>query len=452
MPHTSEANKILRQHALEIFRAGLAAADPLKAIFRHVKVSDDVLEAGGHPFVLSDVDRIFVVGGGKAGASMGRALEKLLGDRIADGVIVTKQGYGLPLRNVRLVEAGHPVPDNRGIQGTGEILSLVKGARERDLVLCLISGGGSALLVSPAEGIGLEDKQAVTRRLLACGADIHEINTIRKHLSRIKGGGLAGLAYPATVVSLILSDVIGDDLNVIASGPTVPDTSTFSDAHRICRKYSIWNLLPAPVRERIETGLHGRIPETPGIGDPIFHKCFSQLVGTNMQALRAAAARARQLGYNAMILSSFMEGEAREAAKVLAGIAREVRKSGNPIAPPACVLCGGETTVTIRGEGKGGRNQEFALSAACAVARLENVVILAGGTDGTDGPTDAAGAIVDGCTVALAVEKKLDPQDHLERNDAYHFFKPLHDLLITGPTNTNVMDIYMVIVGQQQGL
>lgn len=397
--------------------------------------------------MLSDFEHVFIVGAGKAGAPMGRALEKLLEDCITDGVVVVKEGHGLPLTHLRLHEAGHPVPDKRGIQGAEEILSLVQGAGEHDLVLCLISGGGSALMVSPAAGVTLEDKQAITRLLLACGADIHEINTIRKHLSCIKGGGLARLAYPATVVNLVLSDVIGDDLNVIASGPTVPDTSTFTDARQICQKYGIWNQVPAPIRKRIDYGLQGDIPETPGAGDRIFQKSFSQLVGNNIQALKAAGFKACQLGYNVMILSSFIEGEAREAAKVLAGVAREIRASGNPLTPPACVLCGGETTVTIQGEGKGGRNQEFALSAACAIEGLEDVAILAGGTDGSDGPTDAAGAIVDGGTVARAMGKKLIPQDYLDRNDAYHFFQTLQDLVITGPTGTNVMDIYMVIVG-----
>ena len=447
MADSRKENKTLRQHALEIFQAGLAAVDPVEAIYRHVSIAEDVLKVGGHRFVLSDFEHIYVVGGGKAGATMGQALEKLIGNRIADGVIVTKQGHGLPLKGVRLYEAGHPVPDQRGIKGAEEMLSLVQAAGERDLVLCLISGGGSALMVSPAEGIALEDKQAVTRLLLACGADIHEINTIRKHLSRIKGGGLAGLAYPATMVNLILSDVVGDDLNVIASGPTVPDTSTFSDAHGICQKYGIWGQVPVPVRKRIQAGLQGDIPETPHGDDPIFKKSHAQLVGTNSQALQAAGIKARDLGYHVMIVSSTIEGEAREAAKVLAGTAGEIRLSGNPLTPPACLLCGGETTVTLRGEGKGGRNQEFALAAACAIQGLEDIVILAGGTDGTDGPTDAAGAIVDGDTVARAAALKLNPQDHLDRNDAYHFFQPLHDLLVTGPTGTNVMDVYMALVG-----
>jgi hydroxypyruvate reductase len=445
-PPTDQAEPI-RQHALEIFQAALKAVDPIEAIFRYVRLTDDVLQVGEHRFALKDYDRILVVGAGKAGAPMARALEELLGDRIADGVIVVKEGHGLPLAHVRIHEASHPVPDERGIKGAEEILALVKDAGERDLVLCLMSGGGSALLVAPADGITLEDKQEVTRLLLACGAGIHEINSIRKHLSRAKGGGLARFAYPATVVSLILSDVIGDDLNVIASGPAVPDTSTFDDTRQILDKYDIWNQVPQSVRSRIERGLKGEIEDTPKAGDAVFKRCYSKLVGTNIQALKAAESEADKLGYGTLILSSTVEGEAREVAKVLTAIAKEVRDSGNPVAAPACILCGGETTVTIRGDGKGGRNQELALAAALAIDGLGNIVVLAGGTDGNDGPTDAAGAIVYSHTLARARTEGLDPFDYLSRNDSYHFFQPLEDLVITGPTRTNVMDVYMVLVG-----
>ena len=436
----------MRQHAMEIFQAALKAVDPVEAILRHVRLEDDALQVGEHRFAFKDYDRILVAGAGKAGAPMARALEDLLGDNIADGVIVVKEGHGLPLEHIRIHEASHPVPDERGIKGAEEILSLVKEAGGRDLVLCLISGGGSALLVAPAEGVTLEDKQEVTRLLLACGADIHEINTIRKHLSRAKGGGLARFAYPATVVSLILSDVIGDDLNVIASGPAVPDTSAFDDARRVLKKYDIWDRVPASVQSRIQQGLVGDIEDTPKAGDAVFERCFSELVGTNIQALKAAGQQAEQLGYQTLILSSTVEGEAREVVKVLTAIAREVRDSGNPLSAPACILCGGETTVTIRGDGKGGRNQEFSLASALSIDGMENVVVLAGGTDGNDGPTDAAGAMADGRTLARARAKDLDPLDYLRRNDSYHFFQSLEDLVITGPTRTNVMDVYMVLV------
>jgi hydroxypyruvate reductase len=445
---TSKTKQVntLRQHALDIFQAALRAVDPVEAIFRYVKVMDGTLQVGEHEFAFKDYDRILVAGAGKAGAPMARALEDLLGDRISDGVIVVKEGHGLPLTRVRLHEASHPVPDERGIKGAEDILSLVKDAGERDLVLCLISGGGSALLVAPAEGVSLEDKQEVTRLLLSCGADIHEINTIRKHLSRAKGGGLARFAYPATVVSLILSDVIGDDLNVIASGPAVPDTSTFNDTRQVLEKYDIQDKVPASVRKRIEQGLQGNIKDTPKAGDVVFQRCYSELVGTNIQSLKAAGTKAEELGYQTLILSSTVEGEAREVAKVLTAIAREVQRSANPLSAPACILCGGETTVTIQGEGKGGRNQELALAAALVIDGMQNVVVLAGGTDGNDGPTDAAGAMADGSTLARARARDLDPLDYLRRNDAYHFFHPLDDLLITGPTRTNVMDVYLVLV------
>jgi hydroxypyruvate reductase len=437
----------MRQHAMEIFQAGLKAVDPGEAILRYVKQADDGLQIGDHRFKFEDYDRILVVGAGKAGAPMAKALEDLLGDRVADGVIVVKEGHGLPLNHVRIHEASHPVPDERGIRGAEDIIELVDKAGERDLVLVVISGGGSALLVAPVEGVTLADKQEVTRLLLACGADIHEINTVRKHLSRAKGGGLARCAYPATVVSLILSDVVGDDLNVIASGPAVPDTSTFTNAREVFDKYDIWQKLPESVQSRIQQGLNGEIEDTPKAGDKAFLKCYSELVGTNIHALIAASEEARKKGYQPLILSSTVEGEAKEVVKMFTAFAREVRNSANPIPAPACILCGGETTVTLQGEGKGGRNQEFALASALIIEGMENVVVLSGGTDGTDGPTNAAGAIADGRTMARAREMNLDPPDHLKRNDAYPFFQTLDDLIITGPTRTNVSDIYMLLVG-----
>ncbi len=447
---TTQADQVqtMRRQAMKIFQTALKAVDPVEAIHRYVKPAEDGFQIGEHRYKFQDYDRILVVGAGKAGAPMAKALEDLLGDRVADGAIVVKEGHGLPLKHVRIHEAGHPVPDERGIRGAEDILSMANEAGERDLVLCVISGGGSALLVAPAEGVTLADKQEVTRLLLACGADIHEINTVRKHLSRAKGGGLARLAYPATVISLILSDVIGDDLNVIASGPAVPDTSTFADARGVFKKYDIWDQLPEAVQTRIQHGLAGDIEDTPKAGDDVFQRCYSELVGTNIQALIAAAQEARRQDYHAIILSSTVEGEAKEVVKMFTAFAKEVRSSANPIAPPACILCGGETTVTIQGEGKGGRNQEFALASAMAIDGMENIVVLSGGTDGTDGPTDAAGAIADGRTMARARAKNIDPLDFLKRNDSYHFFQPLNDLIITGPTRTNVSDVYMILVGK----
>jgi glycerate 2-kinase len=437
----------LRKHARQIFQAGLQAVDPVEAIIRHVTLQDKALIISGRQFNLKDYDRILVVGAGKAVAPMAKAVEDLLGNRISDGVIVVKDEHGLPLKKIKICEASHPVPDERGVQGTEEILSLVETAGKRDLIICLISGGGSALLIAPAGDISLEDKQNATRLLLACGATIHEFNTVRKHLSRAKGGRLAQMAYPATVSSLILSDVVGDDLDVIASGPTVPDSSTFHDAEQILKGYGIWDQLTPSVRNHIEKGISGQIEDTPNSNDVVFQQCSQVLVGTNLQALKAAGQEARKLGYRPLILSSKVEGEAREVARFYTAIAREVLSSENPLKPPACVLAGGETTVTITGEGRGGRNQEFALAAALTIAGLDNVVVLSGGTDGTDGPTDAAGAIADGTTVARALEKGLDPKAFLRRNDSYSLFQHLEDLLMTGPTRTNVMDIYMMLLG-----
>ena len=436
----------MRKQALEIFQAALRAVDPVDAILRHVRREGESLLIGERRLELSDFDKVLVVGAGKADAPMAQAVESLLGERVTDGVIVVKDGHGLPLQRVKVHEASHPVPDERGLRGAEEILSLVNEAGERDLIICLISGGGSALLVAPAEGVTLEDKQSVTQLLLACGATIHEINTVRKHLSRVKGGGLAHAAHPATLVSLILSDVIGDDLDAIASGPTVPDPTTFPQAEQVLKRYGIWDQVPGSVRVHVEKGVNGEIEETPKPGDPSFQRDAWQLVGTNLQALKAAGKEAERQGYRPLVLSGMMEGEAREVAKVHAAIAKEVLKSGNPIAAPACILSGGETTVTLHGTGKGGRNTEFALASALALEGVENVVLLSGGTDGTDGPTDAAGAIAHGNTVLHAREKDLDPVDYLRRNDSYTFFEILDDLVMTGPTRTNVMDVCIMLV------
>lgn len=437
----------LRKHARQIFEAGLKAVDPVAAIHHYVTVSDNVLSIGEQQFNLKDYDRIMVVGAGKATAPMAKAMEDLLGNRISDGMIVVKEAHGLPLNGIKVCEASHPVPDERGVAGTEEILSLVEKAGERDLVICLISGGGSALLIAPDRTISLEDKQNATKLLLACGATIHEFNTVRKHLSRVKGGRLAQKAYPATVSSLILSDVVGDDLDVIASGPTVPDSSTFQGAEQILKGYGIWKHLPASVCQHIEKGTAGQTADTPKPEDTVFQKCSQVLVGTNLQALQAAGQKAHMLGYQPLILSSKVEGEAREVAKFYTGIAKEALGSNNPLKPPACVLAGGETTVTLEGDGRGGRNQEFALAAALTIEGTGDMVVLSGGTDGTDGPTDAAGAMVDETTVARAREKSLDPKEFLRRNDSYTFFKKLDDLVITGPTRTNVMDIYLLLIG-----
>ena len=438
----------LRRDALSIFHSALAAVDPEEAVRRHLQFTAGVLSAGDRRFDLNACERVWVVGAGKAVAPMAKALEDLLGDRIDAGLLVVKDGHGLPLRRIRIREAGHPVPDERGVAGTLEILNLVAGAGARDLVICLISGGGSALLIAPSDGIRLADKQAATKNLLACGATIHEINAIRKHLSRAKGGQLARAACPAGVLSLILSDVVGDDLDVIGSGPTVPDRSSFQDALEILQRYGIWERTPDAVRDRLAQGAAGVLAETPKPGDPAFRAGAQVLVGSCLGALTAAARAAERMGYRPIILSSKVEGEAREVAKAFAAIGKEIRDSGHPLAPPACLLMGGETTVTLQGDGRGGRNQEFVLAGAIALDGAQGLVLLAGGTDGTDGPTDAAGAIADGLTLARARSLGMNPFAFLKRSDSYHFFRPLDDLILTGPTRTNVMDVYMMLVGR----
>jgi len=426
------STRTLRRQALAIFRAALRAADPAEAVERHLRSRN-----------LGRYRNIYVVGAGKAGAAMARATERVLGKRITAGLINVKYGHVAKLRRIELNECGHPVPDAQGVAGATLIASLAESAGPDDLVVCLISGGGSALLPLPAPPVTLEDKQATTRLLLACGANIHEINTLRKHISRIKGGQLARLAAPATVEALLLSDVIGDNLDVIGSGPTAPDASTFADAARILDRYGIAGRVPAPVRERIERGMSGEIPETPKPSDPLFARVRNTVVGSNRLALEAAARHARSLGFRTLVLSSVIEGETREIARMHAAIAREIVEAGRPLKPPACIITGGETTVTLKGSGLGGRNQEFALAAAIDIQGLPRTVVFSAGTDGTDGPTDAAGAVADGDTL----RRNPDAARYLEQNDSYHYFESLGDLVITGPTNTNVADVRLVLVG-----
>ncbi|MBW2038733.1 MAG: glycerate kinase [Deltaproteobacteria bacterium] len=430
---------------MSIFQAGLKAVDPYEAVKGVLRLSGDELWVGERRYRLGDFRHIWVVGAGKAGAPMAQAIEEVLGERVEEGIVIVKYGYLADLERIKIVEAGHPIPDEAGRRGTRSLVEMVKGLGDGDLVFCLLSGGGSALLPLPVEGVSLAEKQETTKLLLECGADIHEINAIRKHLSRIKGGGLAKFAYPATIVSLVLSDVVGDDLDVIASGPTVGDMSTFADCIRVVEKYHLASRIPPAVWGHLQKGAAGRVEETPKPDDPVLCETFNLIVGSNIHCLEAAARKAQQLGYQTLVLSSFIEGETREAAKVHGAILKEVLRSGRPLTTPACLISGGETTVTIRGRGKGGRNQEFALACGMEIAGWEGAAVFSAGTDGTDGPTDAAGAFADWRTVGRALEMDLDPGAHLKENDSYPFFERLGDLIITGPTNTNVMDIRILI-------
>jgi glycerate 2-kinase len=426
----------MRRHALAIFKAALATADPTAAVVERLR-----------RLRFDRFRHIFVIGAGKAGASMALGVERVIGRRITAGLINVKYGHLARLRRIELHECGHPLPDREGEVGAARIAEIARRAGDDDLVICLISGGGSALLPLPAGPVTLEEKQAVTGLLLASGANIHEINAVRKHLSSIKGGQLARLAAPAAVETLLLSDVVGDDLDVIGSGPTAPDASTFATAAAVMEKYQILDRAPAAVRTRLEQGVRGGIDETPKAGDEIFRRVGHTVIGSNRLALDAAGRRARDLGYRPVILSSEIQGETREVARMHAAIAREVALRHQPVRPPACLITGGETTVTLRGDGLGGRNQEFVLAAAIDLAGLPDVVVLSVGTDGTDGPTDAAGAIADGDTC----RRNPDARQFLARNDSYHYFQSLGDLVKTGPTNTNVMDVRIVLIGAPGG-
>jgi glycerate 2-kinase len=441
----------MKQMVKAIFSTALSAVDPSKILKDRIRIEKGLLRirmegTSEIVFDLNAINKIFLVGTGKASNSMAQAIEEILEDRITKGIITTKYGHLLPLKKTEIIEAGHPIPDQMGYEGAKEIRSLLKESGPKDLVIFILSGGGSALLPFPADGIELKEKQEVTQLLLDCGADIKEINTIRKHISQIKGGGFARWAYPSTVITFILSDVVGDQLDVIGSGPTVADPSTFEEALEIFEKYGLLNEIAPSIQKHLQLGKEGKVEETPKPGDVVFKKIYNSLIGSNILALRSAEKEATSLGFNTLILSSSIVGETREAARFHTAIAKEIISSGNPILKPACILSGGETTVTIKGNGLGGRNQEFALAGALEISGIEKIVLLSGGTDGTDGPTDATGAVADHTTVHRASSMGLDPKAHLENNDAYPFFQKLGDLWVTGPTHTNVMDVRILLV------
>jgi hydroxypyruvate reductase len=441
----------MKKMAKVIFSKALSAVDPSRILKDGIRIEKDYLririeEESERIFDFNAFNRIFLVGTGKASNSMAQAIEEIFGDRITRGLITTKYGHRLPLKKTEIIESGHPIPDQNSYDGARKIESLLKESGLNDLVIFLLSGGGSALLTLPADEIDLKEKQEMTQLLLDCGAEINEINTIRKHISQIKGGWLAKWAYPSTVIGFILSDVVGDQLDVIGSGPTIPDSSTFEEAWQILEKYDLLNEISSSIQKHLRLGKGGKVEETPKPGDVVFKKVYNVLIGSNILALRAAEKEASSLGFNTFILSSSIVGETREAARFHTAIAKEVISSGNPIQKPACILSGGETTVTKEGNGLGGRNQEFALAGALEISGIERVVLLSGGTDGTDGPTDAAGAVADHTTVRKAESMGLDPKAYLKNNDAYPFFRSLGDLLITGPTHTNVMDVRIMLI------
>ena len=445
----SRSGAPLRREHLEAIRvAALAAVEPSRAVGRSLALDGDVLRAGDATLPLPDGSSVRVVAAGKAAGAMTGAAAALLGERLERGVLVTKTGHlagrSLP-PSVATFEAGHPVPDETGRAGVAAVEALLAGRRKGDVVLALLSGGASALLADPAEPLTLADLQETTGLLLRSGATIVELNAVRKHLSRLKGGQLARLAAPATVVALVLSDVVGDPLDVIASGPTAPDPTTFADAWSVVERRGLADALPAAVRARLHDGAEGRLPDTPKPGDPLFGRVHNVFVGSNRLAAVAAVEAARGLGYAALLLSTFVEGEAREVARVVAALGRGVLAHGDPLPPPACLVLGGETTVTVRGNGRGGRNQELALAAALALEGVDGVSVMALATDGSDGPTDSSGAIVDGATAAAIRAAGLDPAAALAANDAGPALEAAGAQLKTGPTGTNVNDLTVVL-------
>ena len=441
----------VRDDLKAIYTAAINAVNPAAAVEGHVKRLEDSLaihSAGAisGTFDLRKFDRVIVVGAGKATAPMARAIEKILGDRIDAGCICVKYGYTENLSKIEIMEAAHPVPDGNGAAGARRILEMMGGTGENDLVISLISGGGSALLPLPPDSITLEEKRATTQLLLKSGAGIHEVNTVRKHLSRVKGGNLAKAARSATIINLMMSDVVGDDMDVIASGPFVPDNTTFRDAAAVIDRYKLGAAVPKSVLEHLQAGVRGDVEENPGPQSPVFDAVMNVIIASNIISLRAARDEASRRGYNSVILSSMIEGDTRDAAFWHARIAREVAASSNPAAAPACIISGGETTVVVRGDGLGGRNMEFAMQGALFIEGYDDITMASIGTDGTDGPTDAAGAVVDGSTLRRAREQGLDVTDYVNNNNSYNFHKALGNLIVTGPTNTNVMDVRIILV------
>ena len=437
-------DKHVRTMLKQLLLAGLDAADPESAIRRAVRVRHGSLMIGARQYDLMRFSRVVCIGAGKASGVMSAALERQLGTRLEGGLVVVTDGCAAKTKRIQLIEARHPVPDRRSELAARRIVRLIGSLTDRDLVLMVLSGGASSLLAAPAVGLTLKEKQLTTRLLLKSGATIQEINTVRKHLSGIKGGRLAN-ATSATVISLILSDVPGDDPATIGSGPMAPDPSTFADAKRVLETYGIRNRIPLAVRRHVDRGVRGRIPDTPRPGEALFARVQHHVIGNNRAAIECMAKRARTLGLRSLILTTTFSGEACDIGKLFGNLAREMRDSGNPVRPPACLLAGGELTVTVKGKGLGGRAQEFALAAAPCIDGLSGVFVAGFGTDGIDGPTEAAGAVVDGNTVSRAKKQGVSLEAALRENDSYGFFHGAGGHIVTGPTGTNVNDVYMIL-------
>ncbi len=448
-PSMVKSQRLLRSEATKIWDAALQAVDSELAVRKYVRRRGRILYVKGNRYDLGGFRKIWVLGAGKAAAPMGQAIEKILGEYLSGGFLATKYGHSLPLKKIDIAESGHPLPDANSVVSANRILTLANQVEPDDLVFCLLSGGASALTVSPAEGIDLEAKLECTRLLLNAGASIFELNAIRKHLSNFKGGRLARMLAPAKIICLVLSDVVGDDIGTIASGPLAPDPTTYVDCIKILHRLDIFKKAPSAVRKRFELGAAGFLEETPKEKESLFKKIQTVLIGSNALACSAAARAAKRLGFHTLTLTSRLEGDNAEAAGFHMSLLKEIVFESRPLRRPACILSGGETTVRIRGNGKGGRNQEFALHCARQLAHLPAPCLAVSlGTDGTDGPTDAAGALADNSTLARSLKYGADFLNRcLQDNNSYFFFDRLGDLIFTGPTRTNVMDLHIFLVG-----
>ena len=427
-----------------LIHSSLDAADPAKAMKQLIIRKKHHLFVNTIQYDLAQYQRIVCVGAGKASGHMAQALEQILGKYLAGGIVVVKDGYGVPTRKIQLIEASHPLPDPRGIRATKQILRISQSLTKQDLLIVLLSGGASSLLCAPAPGLTLSDKRRTTNMLLRCGANIHECNAVRKHLSAIKGGQLAQ-ATSAKILTVTTSDVMGDDVATIGSGPTVPDPTTFQDAKTILDHHQIWSKVPERIRERIDQGIKGHVVETWKSRKRHSSRNQSVILANNQTAINGIAKEAKRLGLRPYILDSPLQGEAQDLGTILGAMAKDIREFGNPVRPPACLIAGGEPTVTVTGKGLGGRAQECILAAAQELSGLPNIIVAGFGTDGTDGPTDVTGALVDGKTVERAIQHGLSIEAMLEKHDSYTFFRQVGGHIITGPTKTNVNDIYLII-------
>lgn len=426
-----------------ILQAAIQSVDPGNAVTAYINKIQDKIYIDGQ-VVPEDHGQIVIIGAGKASEPMLVACGDILKDDIHKAFVITKEGYRSSAQlpdQMRCVEAGHPIPDERGVKNTHVIMEMLSNLSSKDIVICLFSGGGSALLVSPVPGVTLDDLQQLTTLLLRCGATINEINCLRKHLDEVKGGQLARLASPARIYSLILSDVVGDPLDVIASGPTVPDPTTYQDALAVIEKYKMSDQVAPAIRDHLNKGINHAIADTPKMGEPIFAQVKNLIIGSNRTAALAACTQAELEGFNTLLLTNYLQGEAAETGKVLSSFLKQIDSFGEPLPRPACLIAGGETTVTMESSGLGGRNQELALQACLDLKNYPNLALISLASDGGDGPTDAAGAIAWGDTFENAIQMGLKPEQYLANHDSYHFFEPLGELIKTGPTLTNVNDL-----------